>query len=235
MDIRQLLEQHVDVDTEQKSWRGEFRPKGYIGKDDLPDGTESGYYSVVRRKRNDPHVAQKRAKDPIKAHGDSYWKFISYVVEHKLWDNPYFPRIYKKKNITDTRGRDIPSIEMENLVKFSSISRSEAEAIIRNIFGEDILDKIAPKRTPLGEIAENLALFIESMAKGNWKYKWELSYHSISLSRNYIKDDNLIDAIDTLTGISRQIRGAMFDFNRDNIMVRRTSVGKQLVITDPLH
>lgn len=162
----------------------------------------SGAFSTVH-KDQDPHMVHKRAKGSKETSIDGFWIYVNYIIEYKLWDNPYFPRVYNK-NIDSS---STASTTLEKLEPISKLRPEEVGSISQKIFGTDEI-------TNVGRLAEIIEKSIEQK-----KVEGAL-------------DDEYIKAVYILHRIAKK-ENLIVDVSDENIMIRRTPIGVQLVITDP--
>lgn len=221
-DILILSEQHIDVDRQDKTWRGKFDPIRFepsSRRQKLGSGEMTGLYSKVKDKGGDPHVVKKRSKDHVMAKTDPYWFFIDYIIDNDLMDNPYFPKIYKKRRIEDVEGKKMYSLEMEKLFPLHNLSEKEIIAIASRIFSKSFING------ELKELSNNIHESFFMAMRG-------LMNDTIDIDE--VKDKNLIEAIKTVQLLDKRLNRRSIDISGNNIMVRRSPVGSQIVITDPL-
>lgn len=205
MHILEIIEPHIQTVRSNT-------PSNELGRDTKsPSYIDSGNFSVVHQDE-DPHMVSKTARGAKESRIDGYWVFVDYVLRYKLWENPYFPRIYGKKTTTHTQNNaSIKNVTMEKLHSHNTLSEEEGIFLYKKMFGENI-DKFD---------VEDLGMRIEEevgtgKASGNAK----------SYDKNYIK------AIRILHNISKKEK-TYIDIWEENLMYRRGRYGVQLVITDP--
>ena len=185
-----------------------------------------GAFASVFSHRNRPASAFKVG---IGDEEDIYVNYIAKVSQNERWkSNPYLPRVHSQKNYKDPGGGASYVVELERLEPFMDIEPEEVEAIIDRAFHSLPQDRRADLPRQYDVVEE-----ISKAAQGN------------SQSIKNIKDKQLLQAIAMIGNIgSRRYKdnqygkrksGAMhIDIHTSNVMIRRTSVGPQLVITDPL-
>jgi hypothetical protein len=185
-----------------------------------------GAFAAVFSHKNRPASAFKVG---IGDGEDTYLSYIAKVSQNERWkSNPYLPRVHSQKNYKDPGGGASYVVEMEKLVPFMSIEPEEVEAIIDRAFHNLPPGKYADLPRQYDVVEE-----ITSAAQGN------------TTSIRNIKDKQLLQAIAMISNIgSKRYRGNEYgkrssgamhlDIHTSNVMIRRTSVGAQLVITDPL-
>lgn len=185
------------------------------------DFVGGGAYASVFKKS--PGTVMRIGKYDPKGSSDAHMNFISHILENNLIsNNPYFPRIYKalivrvpvKPNQYDESKKlqyqYVYVTEMEKLVPFSKLDEQQLEAIADRIFDTKMADYLKNKQDLVIDIPETL---------------------HILLSKNKlqdIKDPKLKQALEHID----ETYGAL-DIHEENIMVRLTNIGPQLVLTDP--
>jgi len=175
-----------------------------------------GYFSSVAPDDDDPHFVNKRSVRVVNRKGthDAYWGYVYYIIKNKLYENPYFPRIYDVKRIVDKDGKMHFTAKMEKLHPFNP---------------NDIEGTVLPlvRRMLTKEARSD---FLEITAQGL------LTTIKLAIeSNNYLKffkDEQLIDAIKKLQDYMNKY-WAELDLHQNNVMIRRTPYGPQLVFTDP--
>lgn len=236
MKIEHLLE-IISTSTKERSVSGRFKSDDWEVEDDWNErekGRGVGRYSVVKP-GSDPHTVKKSSKTPGMDMMDGYWKFIDYVIKYKLWENPHFPRVYSIKKIKDSTGDIMFRGEIEKLEPLKGLRFDEIKHLYEKIFGLDELPSLMKNTKGLGK--EELAkLYIDRFAK-------DISQTAKGIVPNWIVDESFKNAIEILKKIKEKekssgekaIRGKgfIYDIHSENIMVRRTPYGLQLVFTDP--
>ena len=107
---------------------------------------------------------------------------------------------------------------MERLEDFTKLNDTEMLAVWETIFKSD---------TPSREWLDRHSLSIE-MAYSLKDAVRENNYDNI-------KDSKLIEALKLIQNIKESHSDFAYDIRAPNIMIRRTPVGNQLVLTDPLY
>lgn len=165
----------------------------------------SGGEATVYNDVNDPHMAVRSVH---RKRDDSYWKYIEAIVKNKMTgNNPYVPRVYKFD-------KNKQKFQLEKLVPMHSMDDKE-----------------------LDYIAETIGLI--ERGPDPWdRAKWA----KVSLIVTFIRDA-MYKKLETIPEDLQQVLKLILslkatnstdDISEDNVMVRRTPYGPQLVITDPL-
>lgn len=199
---------NLDMDDRNK-------PKRHgVGDDDI------GHFSFVKPDEDDPHMIRKyhRRADII---DDAFNYYVEELRKRKLWNkNIHFPRIY---NTNIHQG--YKDWEIEKLIKLSDASKTEYRALIKRYFsGEDVdagLYRATDKMNYM-QIFLNFIVRYTGDGDGDGDEGFQ------------VVDEELKKALNILVEIKRNVPEIThFDWGLDNIMFRRTSVGLQVVFTDP--
>lgn len=196
-------------------------------------GDPYGFFSSIEQDE-EPHTVTKTAHNPNASMIDSFWQYLEEIEKRDLMNNPHFPRFYIKKEIIDKGGSLKNAVQMEKLEPLNSMSLEEATGLFERYFGDPrnnkvldaLLNKVERKDlTGLKEKPINSFLRIFS------------GYVEASIVANreaMIQDDTLKEAVIELKKIKSTLsKAALWDINIDNMMIRRTPHGSQLVFTDP--
>lgn len=182
-----------------------------------------GMYAAAYEHKKRPGTILKIGKFHSSPFEDGYLSFVQAVLKNnRSAGNPYLPRIYgvkiyrpQEKDGKELRGGQYV-VEMEKLYKMRELSPEELMVIGSKIFKSWNDDENEPWQ---------LARYLGRAARGD------------RTILDDIKDKKLLQAISMIHGIEkrkRHISDIELDLHDGNIMFRRTSIGSQLVITDPL-
>jgi len=180
-------------------------------------------YAAAYKHKSRPGTVLKVGKFHATPFEDGYLSFVQAVLRNnRSAGNPYLPRIYsvkvyrpKSKDGEELRGGQY-FVEMERLYKMRDLRPEELMAIGSRIFKSWNDDENEPWQ---------LARYLGRACRGD------------RMILDDIKDKKLLQAISMVHGIEkrkRNISDIELDMHDGNIMFRRTNVGAQLVITDPL-
>lgn len=183
-------------------------------------------FSKVKDIKNEPHMVRKynhRPMDPA-AHKlrsvDGFNYFIEQIIERGETDNIHFPRVYAMKKIVDDYKQHIHTYDVEKLIPSSAVTREELLKVCEESFGKD--------DDALDYSKESL----EDIISGKVIYALEHNDY------DDIESESLLEALHILRDIVKSAinlkRGHKLDLHVQNIMYRRTPVGTQLVINDPI-
>ena len=214
--------------TKRTAKAGEERSKKAFDKE-LGAGFAATVYSTGSDKRLNQVTKMGKAgrvnrkdlsfEQISKITNDGYLAYISAVKEYENSGkfNPYFPRVDDIKIFQESDGKihyrinleKLYSIHTEKIYKNTDLIRS----LIHNMF--DINDNQIKDENP-----EETLLYL----------MLRLDYPTM---RAMIKDNNLIEALDLISGLRRGGKFS-FDLGASNMMWRVTGSMPQIVITDPL-
>lgn len=177
---------------------------------------DTGYFSFVKPDEEDPHMIRKYHRRPDDEE-DAFDYYVEELRKRKLWNkNIHFPRIY---NTNVHQGYKDWTIE--KLINTDDVSNTEYRALIKRYFSGANVDSGLIAAASTKEYIPLLLRFIR-------KYT---SYEAESFE---VEDEELSKALDILRDMVIDVPEIDdFDWGFDNIMFRRTSVGLQLVFTDP--
>lgn len=178
-----------------------------------------GRYSKVTAR--DPYSVDKTyLRKWRRQRPDPYPAYVDAVLRQKLADsNPYFPRIYQ------VQSGDKPVYNMERLQPLTSLDDETLFALGERLIDDEWVNW------------ENWRSFKKSDPK-SWSgahvitapMNWVLHGQSPS----HIRDPLLKQALLKIQQIAQQTNSNP-DIHPENVMIRPTSVGPQIVLTDPLH
>lgn len=187
-----------------------------------PDFLGRGVFSTVKQD-SDPHLVKKTTKVPNKdlENYDPYWLYIDALLESNIADrNPFFPRIYSSSKLTGNDYHSVRRVRIEKLEKLTNFTAKNVQSfeMIQNIFSNISGYKLDYVGLTKYKIIYDLCEFIYDGIKNPSSYNGDNS-----------KFKEAINFIHNLTSTSTKP-----DIHEDNLMLRRTSYGVQLVIIDPL-
>jgi hypothetical protein len=189
-----------------------------------PDRAPGSVRKIAYGEHGRGYTIQKLAKD-------AYYNYILEIAKGSMKWNPYLPKVYAIHFHRSKDGLIAFELELERLEELSKLNRREVIAIGSKIFGdpdfeqgiENYMEK--QKVTHLSRAAYHNFLLAAVRAK------------ALGINRYYgmrIKDPYLRHALAILSRVKRTDSRIFLDMSTENVMVRRTPVGAQLVLTDPL-
>ncbi|CAB4133417.1 hypothetical protein UFOVP257_182 [uncultured Caudovirales phage] len=187
----------------------------------------SGWYSRGYQNPRDPHEFVKTTHKPSILYNDAYFHYVSTIsnLQRKNYRNPYFPVVYQVKISMDSHGNERPRYRMETLQDPKQYPIEAIMGMMENMF-------IDPS-TVFGDME------ITEKNKGQiWiELAHRLDYCILnvnSTSMRNIKDRNLKAALVIIHNILKKYDIFEPDIHGNNIMVRGTPYGPQLVLMDPI-
>lgn len=136
-----------------------------------PKHIESGAFALVK-KHDDPHMVSRESRGTEETLRDGYWIYAQYVMKYKLWENPYFPRMYLKTKTHYANKEEIDDIVIEKLQELSTLNSKEVNFLHRKIFGESVT-ATSPK-----EILERIEEEVDTL-----KFRGSIKNYDV----NYVK------------------------------------------------
>ena len=159
---------------------------------------------------------------------------LQYLLACKKYasSNPYLPRIESIKTVNYDGTRLLYTIAMEELDEFNWIEDEEYNVILNKLFGEPDESEtrevfkgssfLPSNNDDASDVARAISKIIRS---GNFKGV---------IDKQFIQAAQIIRAVADRVSPKRGIDN-LIDVHSGNVMIRRTAVGPQLVITDPLY
>lgn len=199
-----------------------YKTRSKTGISNVGGGTYGKVYELPGDSMNVTKVARHPHDDPSK---DGYFGYIKRLVQ---LENPYFPQV-DELQLLKSRDDGTPfyKVRIEKLEQLATLEAEQVHAIVNRIFGRALSDEeytqfvhqhVPPARRGKEANSEALASFLESCVENT----------RISAT---VKDPELIKAIQILRLFHKH--GYILDIHNENIMLRRTPYGGQVVFTDP--
>lgn len=216
MNILEILDTNVTSIKSKHPFKYRFR--------EVAPTSKQGAYGRVHGTQ-DPHLIMKKPHDPATKQHDGYYNYIKYVVDNKIAEsNPFAPRVYDVKTVTDIAGKFKYSIKMERLAPIDSFDNEVVYQIGKRLYGEYFYsyvrkNKVRDEGIPVPELTHTLKA-LSYLIRDN-------CYGKISS-----KNKKLNQLCNTIQGLAKDT-GAILDIHSGNLMIRM-SPHPQLVIVDPL-
>ncbi len=197
----------------------------------------TGVFATAYQHKDTPHDVTKASKATSVPDGFQAL-FTALSKDKEAQANPYFPRfrsINKFKHKYSAKQSYV--VKVETLEPYKNLSGKEREMLVNKLFdehGEDVInhyweedtrDRHHPRGRPEMAAGEKLAWAIRACVEGDEGWEDELRWT--------IEDKKFEQAIEFLQKAAKEYDYNL-DLHRENIMIRRTSVGIQLVLNDPL-
>lgn len=178
----------------------------------------SGAYAMGIEDPTDPHMYRKKMKAFTNLDQDAYFQYIKYITPY-MDSNHCFPKVYVTKIKEYSNGYKKPSYQMEKL-----ITLNEAE----DIFGAGKLSDFFFKR--YFNAGDHSDLAIDHM--GSYIAVIKRAIYGAFDTDDW--DNDLAQAVKLIQQFLADFKDFTLDLHRGNLMVRMTSTGPQLVLTDPV-
>lgn len=170
-----------------------------------------GAYATGTPDPTDPFMYRKKLRQPSNLEMDAYYQYIKFIQPF-MDENPFFPKVYNIDIKKDPKGLLKPSYKIEKLMPIRD-AENEMEGDLENALANKYLH----------DPDEWSVLTVITKAITNDSYLEK------------IKDEKLIEAIQLIRYFFEANPQFVEDLHLGNMMVRFTSVGPQLVFTDPAH
>ena len=188
----------------------------------------AGAYAYGSEVTGDPHLYSKKSFMPSRLEQDAYYQYIKAAGPH-MGENPYLPRVYKINVIADPLYRYKPSYKLEKLDDLASCDRAELRYLIESAF-PGYLESLISTIDTSSEWAMGRGLIqeIKLVIEGPRQYPKYAAKHQFTVN------PELLQAATIIQRVISSNKHFSLDLHSKNVMVRRTQVGVQLVITDPI-
>lgn len=212
---------------------------------------------------DDPQTAYKTShlfsKNDLDA--EPYYKYLQLILKsNRMENNPYFPKIYKVKVNQFTHGATPEKdplhgydVEMERLVPLNSLTSKELEYLGDKMFYEfDNLVKFMHttmdrtpryekqyyKRNPIvtssDKLSASIAISLNNIIRRTSLPMTQIKDPLLKQALLFIKSFIIKNERPTTFRGSKVPKHYVPDIKGDNIMVRRSPTGPQLVLVDPI-
>jgi hypothetical protein len=218
MKIIEILEQYDTVRKEKTRQQAfNYDSLNRLGNADNRRGG-AGWYSRGVPHPTDPHTFIKSTKYTSKLNNDAFHKYVEMItaLRKKGIENPYFPAVYEIKITRDPNQSTRPQYHLQALKNFREFDKAALVGMYERMFGNyDELDDTDTEYDIWRLICNNCKEAAESKKYGG------------------IVDDQLKQALKYVGVLYRKYKYDL-DMHSGNFMIRATSTGPQLVITDPV-
>lgn len=194
----------------------------------------SGAFATAYRHKDNPYEITKGSKASLKP--DGFVSFYDALAKNEdAQSNPYFPRFRAMNKYHGQNDRKSYIARMEPLEPYKNLSEEERVMLVDKIFdehGSDVInhyweeehrDRQHPRGRDQYFEGEKFAWAVQSALENDtWgdELRWT------------IQDKKFLQAIEFLQEAAEKFEFDL-DMHFNNLMVRRTSVGPQLVFNDP--
>ena len=231
-----------NYDHEDAYWDDDDNPPSKGNVADHPDieNLGTGAFASAYRHKDTPQDITKGSKATSTPDG---WQALFQAIadDKDAQANPYFPRFrsinkFKQHDDYADDAKESYVVKVEALEPYKNLSEKEREMLVDKIFdehGSDVInhyweetfrDRNNPRGRPQHFPGEKFAWAIRAALENDtWgdELRWT------------IQDEHFKEAIEFLQKTAAK-EDYEFDLHAENLMIRRTSVGVQLVLNDPL-
>jgi hypothetical protein len=193
-------------------------------RDPDPDkGVQPGWYSSGQTNPRDPHEFVKRPHLTSLMDKDAYFVYVKEINSLRKvgYSNPFFPQVYNVDITQDPKGNQRPRYRIEKLQSGDSYPKEALEGMYERLFNDDISKKdfsnySNPEYAVWQEIAYEVNRAVERSNYTN------------------IRDDQLRETLMLIDKIITENPEWNIDLHANNIRIRGSSTGPQLVLMDPI-
>ena len=215
---QQIRYRKPDYDYDTLQNRGERSSDSAAKK-----GVQPGWYSGGQTNPRDPHEFIKRPHLTALLDQDAYYKYVMEIRDLKRegYHNRFFPQVYNIDIVQDPKGNQRPRYRIEKLQQGTSYPEEALIGMYEQLF--------------FGEFDTNIIDFADNKSQAVWSEIADQCNRAVERS-NYtqIRDQELIEALMLIDRIIQENPDWNVDLHRNNIRVRGSSVGPQLVLMDPI-
>lgn len=174
-----------------------------------------GAFAKYDQLKDEPKMGEKNTHVPSAEDADAYYTYAKTIADNDLASsNPYFPRVYGIDVVEDKEGNSTNKVKLEHLKPLTSLRKDELMQMLPRMFDKSV---IATYNIPPNLVYDGVGMLLRDCLYGKIE----------------AKDENLQEAIEVIKKIMKKY-SYNNDINKNNVMIRRTQHGYQLVITDPL-
>lgn len=216
MNIKDLLEQYQTQRSERfvKTARMEDAPIRSSKTKPLGSGAAAKVYDHP----SDAHMVNRVTKSYKSGdHEQSYETFIEAIlVSPHMKDNIHMPRVYGVKKFKSREGRVRVRYELEKLVMMQNVDEVVLKAAIDSVYNIDADNgEYSPGDLP-------------------WTFASEIQHAITYNDFDNVISEEFLEALKFIKEVKKRTHGIGYDLHEENIMLRRTPTGAQIVFTDPL-
>jgi hypothetical protein len=183
-----------------------------------------GIANIVLNNKRDPHTVLRHNSNVINPHVDSSSPYYKWLVSTKAYDsNPYFPRIYARSTVKDKSGKTLITHEIEKLHSLDALEPEVLEGIYTALFDENAIERASSfaKKYSMNDKHFKKLILLNCL---DWTFD----------GRVQTSDEQLQQALKKARELSFENEIGGPDMHEENVMVRLTPHGPQLVLTDPI-
>lgn len=186
-------------------------------------GDGPGWYSGGQTNPRDPHEFVKKPHLTTLMDEDAYYTYIREIRDLKRegYHNPFFPQVYNIDITQDPKGNQRPRYRIEKLQKGEDYSFEALIGLYERLFNDEF-----DQRNLEGTTNKSYAVWRE-IARQVDRAVEQSNYKNI-------RDDELREALMLISKIIDEHNHWNVDLHVNNIRVRGSSIGPQLVLMDPI-
>lgn len=225
-----------DYDDEEAYWdddADEGPPEKQFRQHPDVEKLGMGAFATAYRSKKNPYDVVKGSR--AMRDKDGFAAFYDMIAANEdAQSNPYFPRFRDMSKYTDDDDKQSYIARMEPLEKFQSLSTKELKTLSHRLFsdhGRDVIRHYYAEEHPHEGYLDDEELYTTPMVGWAIKRAVENDMWGDEL-RWEIEDDQFKEAVDIIRN-SPEKEEFDPDLHYNNLMIRRTSVGPQLVLNDP--
>ena len=184
---------------------------------------QPGWYSGGQTNPRDPHEFVKRPHLTALLDRDAYYRYVKEINDLKKqgYSNPFFPQVYNVDIVQDKKGNQRPRYRIEKLQQGEDLSFEALEGLYERLFYNTVDSKRyqqvnRPEWSIWFDICKECSRAVESSNYSN------------------IRDDQLLEALTLIDRIIKENPDWNVDLHSNNIRIRGSGTGPQLVLMDPI-
>ena len=227
MKILDIIREYGETDVRVKNRKASYdydSMKNRQERDyDKNSGQGLGWYSGGQTNPRDPHEFVKKPHLTTLLDQDAYYKYVEEIrsLKQEGYHNRFFPQVYTVDITQDTKGNQRPRYRIEKLQDGTGYPEETLIGMYDRLF----MDEFDPNNL------DNLS----NKSKVIWNMIAQECNRAVLLG-NYknIRDDELKEALMLIEKIIQEKPDWNVDLHQNNIRIRGSSQGPQLVLMDPI-
>jgi len=227
MKVQDIIREYDETDVRVKKRSADFdydsmknsQERGY----DKNQGQGQGWYSGGQTNPRDPHEFVKKPHLTTLLDQDAYYTYVEEIraLKQQGYQNRFFPQVYNVDITQDTKGNQRPRYRIEKLQDGTRYPEETLIGVYERLFNDEFdmerIDSYSNKSWAIwSEIANECNRAVERSDYAN------------------IQDDELQEALLLIDRIIRDNPDWNVDLHVNNIRIRGSSQGPQLVLMDPI-
>jgi hypothetical protein len=225
--IQEIIQEYGETDVKVRNRKPDYDWDSMKDRQereyDKGKGQGHGWYSGGQTNPRDPHEFVKKPHMTTLLDQDAYYKYIQEIRKLKKagYHNPFFPQVYNVDITQDAKGNQRPRYRIEKLQPGEKYPVETLigmyERLFKTQFDMNSIDSYSNKPWAIwSEIADQVNRAVERSNYTN------------------IQDDLLIEALMLIDKIIEENPDWNVDLHVNNIRIRGSSQGPQLVLMDPI-